>query len=1093
MSISLLLLALAAPLLHAQVPAAPGENLISNAKPSIPPNWGIWTEGRALDAKSPAAAGANATFEWLKLDGSLAIRFVSRSADATASVGAHANASLPKLKPGTLLRASALAKGKLEQPAGKKGFPLSLTIRTNMGKGGDTATTPALGPDGKPRAILGEFDWTPVEAVFALPENTTDLALLVNFANATGEVTFKGIRIEVAPSGATPTPGLKLQARYASPEEQAATDLEKYKANFAKWTATLGIPAPDAIYQPKPALSGPHPRYLFPGTPLAEVKARFKRPEMAPWRDDLFKKAREFASAPPPKPPSMDNEDPLRGYADRLAWMALASVLSEDPAEKKAFLDGAVAYIHEVSTWGMAPRDLPLSQFMFGFAAAYDWLHDTLPADAKAKARKHLIEMARWMRSPLNKSAWQWRSGENWLANHKWFNYSALALAGAVLWGETEAPLDPAEPKLWMDEAMQVFWVVRKTFGPDGAPVEGYSYQSYGNRPLFDFFCVADQLAACSVSFVDVPGIRNMGVSRLHSLLPNGAGFFTYADSVPRTWDGAEHFRYLASRFRDGQSQLLAETMESAEGRIPDLSENYDESLAPYTAPSAPPAKGDPILLEMKDFTRSANVPAPKERFGSKGPVTVGWNEPNSFMEKTFAIPADGAYVLLAKYACAGPGSRSLLLDGQVPFREAGFIPFASTGGWSSDKNQFRFVFLGEEVPGAGKPWFFFLKAGEHKLTLRADLGGPISFDWLALVPPGMPKDAAIAKLGDTDAKVEAPKKEVVRHWKGLFWVDPSLPAAKPAELPLFRDNDDLGLFTARSSWTDPRATWFGFKCGPSAGREFLDTWGPFLTSGHCQPDQGSFLFYTGSRAVVPGSNYEHLKETSSHPVLLVEGKGKKMAGQLIGQLGEGGQWFGGAQKYARSHPTVLFKDHQPGHHTFLAELGGIYGNTEDRDLVLNSYRRSVTYFPSGVVVVADKVESANPRVFHSRIVTAARDMKNAGREFTFHIGKATGRLTDCSPQDWERKVTAEKLTSFPNPEADPPTRNVAAVRSPEVAKAIFAYVLGMNDADKGIKVQADEQKVVITGAPGGTLSLDWKPDLKPVPADPRPQPPAQK
>jgi hypothetical protein len=71
------------------------------------------------------------------------------------------------------------------------------------------------------------------------------------------------------------------------------------------------------------------------------------------------------------------------------------------------------------------------------------------------------------------------------------------------------------------------------------------------------------------------------------------------------------------------------------------------------------------------------------------------------------------------------------------------------------------------------------------------------------------------------------------------------------------------------------------------------------------------------------------------------------------------------------------------------------------------------------------------------------------------------------------------------NPTGDAPARNVASLIAKDTSKAIFATVIGVNGAEKGITVKADENKIEILGAPGGTINLDWKPEKKPdVPKD---------
>ena len=177
----------------------------------------------------------------------------------------------------------------------------------------------------------------------------------------------------------------------------------------------------------------------------------------------------------------------------------------------------------------------------------------------------------------------------------------------------------------------------------------------------------------------------------------------------------------------------------------------------------------------------------------------------------------------------------------------------------------------------------------------------------------------------------------------------------------------------------------------------------------------------------------------------------------------------------------MLGVEHKPGYHTFLCDLSGLYAAAK-----YPKYHRSVTFFPTGAIVVVDKLESTEPVTFQSRLLTFAKDLKVSGNTFDFTVGRVAGRIVDFTATPVERVARAEILPSYNNPNGEPPARNVAIVSAKNTTKVVFASVLGVNGAEKGIAVQADENKIVITGAPGGvgTLTLDWKPDAKPLPLD---------
>jgi hypothetical protein len=645
----------------------------------------------------------------------------------------------------------------------------------------------------------------------------------------------------------------------------------------------LGLPPASQIYKPKPALSGAHPRYLFPGRSLSQVKQRAKDARYASYWHSLVEQATKFAQTPPPSSVNLDAEDPLRDYGNQLAWMALAYLCEDNPANKQTYLQGTVRWLDAMTSWGLPQKDLALSSFMFGVATTYDWLYSDLPKPTKQKARQYLIEMTRFMRSPENKGAAQWRETQ-FTANHNWWNYAALAMSAAVLWGDQASPLAAGEPKIWLDEAMQNFWVVRTTLPADGSSVEGFLYQSYGDRPYLEFATLAEQLTRPSSSFLEIEALKNRS-TRLYALLPNQSGFLIYADSYPRSFGGSFIFRYLATHFRDTKAQLLAQIMEDAIKRY--------------------------------------NLP------------------------------------------------------------------------------------------------------------------------------------------------------ETAHDWHGLFWFDPSVPEAKLEQQPLSYSWSDLGLYALRSSWTNPKANLFGFKCGPLMGKTVTETWGVRLPNGHIQPDQGNFSFYWGSDAVIPGAGYARTKLPSNHNLVVFEGRADQ-ADKLVGQIGGGGPWFGSRLNRLQHQATVLRVDKNPGYTSYLCDLSGLYWLQDERvpeKQFYPNYHRRITYLPTGAVVVVDRVQTPVPRTFHFRLLTSAKTMAVQDNGFQMTVGGAQlpARINDFSPQPWSRSVAAEKIPTWNNQD-----RRVASLTATDRTQAIFAVVLGVEGSEAGIRVAAKENQVTIqAGDRSITLPMD--------------------
>jgi len=98
------------------------------------------------------------------------------------------------------------------------------------------------------------------------------------------------------------------------------------------------------------------------------------------------------------------------------------------------------------------------------------------------------------------------------------------------------------------------------------------------------------------------------------------------------------------------------------------------------------------------------------------------WNKAGQWIEWEFEVPQDGYYNISVKarqaYQRGAVSSRSLFIDGQIPFEEVRNISFDYNTSWDlctlADEN--------------GTPYRFYLTAGTHTVRLQATLGemGPI-------------------------------------------------------------------------------------------------------------------------------------------------------------------------------------------------------------------------------------------------------------------------------------------------------------------------------------------------------------------------------
>ncbi len=94
------------------------------------------------------------------------------------------------------------------------------------------------------------------------------------------------------------------------------------------------------------------------------------------------------------------------------------------------------------------------------------------------------------------------------------------------------------------------------------------------------------------------------------------------------------------------------------------------------------------------------------------------WKNSGQWIEWEFEVPQDGFYNIMVKgrqnYSRGVVSSRSVYIDGQIPFEEMKEIAFDYSNDWNC-------MTLGDEE---GNPYQFYLTAGKHTIRLEATLGG---------------------------------------------------------------------------------------------------------------------------------------------------------------------------------------------------------------------------------------------------------------------------------------------------------------------------------------------------------------------------------
>lgn len=314
-------------------------------------------------------------------------------------------------------------------------------------------------------------------------------------------------------------------------------------------------------------------------------------------------------------------------------------------------------------------------------------------------------------------------------------------------------------------------------------------------------------------------------------------------------------------------------------------------------------------------------------------------------------------------------------------------------------------------------------------------------------------------------------KKSNIYNWRNIFYYDPSIPEKAIESLPLTADFEDLEMYVARNSWKGNQNL-FNFKCGLAGGKEGAAIERDFCT-GHCQPDANTVTFWWNEHPIIDRPGYERIKKASHHQLSRIVYKGNE-----VEQAGGGRQWFmlfpgdclSGYQDRMGDASTLEVK-HTADYHAYLGESGGLY--------VLNynpcGYRRRVVYFPTGAVVIADRITTPENTDITFRLLTLRNDLKQEGNVFSFTAGETKGTITDYSEGVDSREITHEKVYAWDHSDTDgfPIDRQVVNVTKKNTREAYFGSVINM--ADNKIKIKKiTEQGIVVIGNNGDEIFFGW-------------------
>ncbi len=304
--------------------------------------------------------------------------------------------------------------------------------------------------------------------------------------------------------------------------------------------------------------------------------------------------------------------------------------------------------------------------------------------------------------------------------------------------------------------------------------------------------------------------------------------------------------------------------------------------------------------------------------------------------------------------------------------------------------------------------------------------------------------------------------------WRSLFYYNASVVETPLADIPKVMDCNDLNLFSARNAWSGDKQNFFSFKCGQAAGKTVNKRY-PNECTGHNQTDPNSFEFWWNENPIVTGPGYQKKKLTSHYSVTKINKASDKVEVQ---QLGAGGDWFqatGATGYWSRPDSAVTLEvKHSQDFHTYLGESGGLY--------VIGSakcnYRRRAVYFPSGAVVIADRISTPVATNLAFRFVTSCPDLSVKDNVYSFTSGGTKGTITNYSPATDSTTITTETIATWST--EVPVERKVANIKKMNVTQAYFGAVINMGAENAVSITNIDVNGITVKYNNGAEYFFAW-------------------
>jgi hypothetical protein len=393
----------------------------------------------------------------------------------------------------------------------------------------------------------------------------------------------------------------------------------------------------------------------------------------------------------PPATTTGIGEGDLWMLGDGLPNLALGYLVTGHPD----YLEGARKWMDALcsySDWA-SNKDVGAAVLLFNMSIAYDWLHNEFTPEELNRYGQKMAKHANILYQSLVKKDMWWARPEYQMQGHNYSNVMSIAIAGLALRGERH------EADLWLAAANANFNGVLQLLSPDGASHEGVGYWGGGVDWLLRYF-LANPVIQGKHTIESNQFFRNTTRFRLYASMPDYVESVDYADSPRYEWVGPGYMlRALASIFKDGHAQWLAERIEKARGNDAKYSWLdliwYDESVRPIPPDDLPTyAYFDNlgIFISRSDWTEKAIW-----TFFKAGPSQGKLAESNGIFTGSHIHPDEGTFLMWG-------GGQWLVVDDGYVFRKR-------------TENHNVLLFNGKGQLGEGQQWFDLYSVKQHKGT----------------------------------------------------------------------------------------------------------------------------------------------------------------------------------------------------------------------------------------------------------------------------------------------------------------------------------------------------------------------------------------